>query len=76
MFFDLTLSAFYCLVQIYEQSNNSLIRKLQTEQLSESRLKKSYGKQFKMFYQIYRVIADLFTWMGSKIYECCKKTAT
>ena len=28
-----------------------------------------------MFYQLYRVLAEFFTWIGSKILQCCRKTA-
>ena len=29
-----------------------------------------------MFYQLYRVLAELFTWIAGKIARCCKKTAS
>lgn len=73
MFFDLALSLFYCLVKIYERKENNSIRKLQTENLNEKRLAKTYLRRFKMLYQIYRLIVDLFRWILRKLYQCCRK---
>lgn len=58
MNFDLSLSLFFCLIRIYEKLNNETIKKLRTDTLRKIRLVKTYNKKFKMFYQVYRIVAD------------------
>lgn len=74
MNFDLALSLFFCLIKIYEKEENTIIKKLRTDTLQKIRLIKTYNKKFKMFYQMYRILKDLFAWVARKVYRCCRKT--
>lgn len=73
--FDLALHLFYAIIKIYEKQNNMAVKKIKAQQLQEIRLIKSYNKRFKMFYQIYRLAAEVFIWLGNLVYKCCHQTA-
>ena len=75
MNFDLALNLFFCLIRIYEKEENLVIKRLRTNTLQKIRLVKNYNKKFKMFYQIYRILADFFGWIGRAFYRCGRKTA-
>lgn len=63
-------------MKIYESQNIKTIHEIRTDVLRTKKLDKSYSKKFKIFYQIYKIVAELLGWIGRTVYKCFKKTAT
>lgn len=74
MNFDLALSLYFCILKIYEMEENNTLKRMKTDALREMRLVKSYNKKFKMFYQMYRILSDIFGTIARFGVRCCKKT--